>query len=140
MIIQRNFTKKLILYGLIGGTSALCDFLVFCGLVNLLHLHGLISNIISVHCGIILSFVLNRNFNFKKMDHALKRFLLFYCIGLFGLGLSSLILVIGNQMSLSIIFVKIFSIFFVAGIQFLLNNYITFRSTSVNMKEEYHHE
>ncbi|MDR1792561.1 MAG: GtrA family protein, partial [Bacteroidales bacterium] len=92
-IILKLFHKfrQLILYAIIGGISAGLDFVVF----TLLCKAGMIviaANIISIHCGIFCSFVLNRYFNFKVKDRALIRFLSFYVVGLIGLVFSTFLL------------------------------------------------
>ena len=87
----RNF----ILYGIIGGFCATLDFVIYSGLcyVNMNHLW---ANIISTHCGIFCSFLLNRSYNFKVKDKTGLRFLSFYIIGLIGLALSEGLLEIAS--------------------------------------------
>lgn len=54
-------------YGLIGGGCAALDGGVFALLHNMgLGVYG--ANAISVHCGILCSFFLNRRFNFRRTD------------------------------------------------------------------------
>ena len=90
-------------------------------------MNELAGNVISVHCGIFVSFILNRNYNFKKTDKTFKRAISFYIVGLCGLALSSLILMLGTSLKFEILYVKIFSVFFVALVQFIFNNFITFK-------------
>ena len=119
--------RELILYGMIGGFCSALDF----GIYTLLGLiiPFLIANIISVHCGIICSFLLNRNFNFKVKDKTKMRFLSFYLVGLSGLGISELLLwVFSTRMGLNHIAVKLATVVIVALYQFLLNKYITFKT------------
>lgn len=127
MVIDKTVLKQLLLYGVIGGISAGLDMGVFYGLNTLLAVNIYIANTISIHCGIILSFILNSRYNFKKTDKLTKRALAFYLTGLFGLLLSSLILSLGMKLQISINIIKLFSIFFVAGIQFIINKFFTFR-------------
>lgn len=126
-ILNRGFVQKFILYGIIGGISASFDYGVFFLLNSLLNVNEFVGNSISIHCGIFLSFILNRKYNFKKEDKVLKRFLQFYSTGLFGLILSNLIIAFGLKLEISIYAVKLFSIFIVAIVQFTINAYITFR-------------
>ncbi len=127
MKITKEFIRNLIIYGLIGGFSALLDWGVLALLHEVLGMNEFVANVISVHCGIFTSFMLNRHINYKKKDKTAKRFASFYVIGLLGLGLSSLILLGGRALEISVLWTKAFSVVFVAGVQFLLNNFLTFR-------------
>lgn len=117
--------RELILYGIIGGLCASLDF----GVYTLLSLWipFLWANIISVHCGIFCSFVLNRNYNFKVKDNTGKRFISFYLVGLAGLGLSELLIyLLTVKFEWHYIVAKLLTVFVVALFQFVLNKLITF--------------
>lgn len=120
--------RNLILYGLIGIFSAGIDFLVFYMLATILEVFYLIANIFSVTIGITISFILNRNYNFRVKDNVSKRFLMFTSVGLGGLLLSSALLYIFiDILTLDKVISKVLSIIFVVLIQFLLNTFITFK-------------
>lgn len=120
--------RELILYGLIGGLCASLDFGVYT--VLSLWIPFLWSNIISVHCGIFCSFVLNRNFNFKVKDNTGKRFLSFYLVGLAGLGLSELLIfILTDKFEWHYIVAKLLTVVVVALFQFAMNKLITFNKT-----------
>ena len=117
--------RELILYGIIGGLCASLDF----GVYTLLSLWipFLWANIISVHCGIFCSFVLNRNYNFKVKDNTGKRFISFYLVGLAGLGLSELLIILlTDKFEWHYIIAKLLTVVVVALFQFGLNKLITF--------------
>ena len=119
----RNF----ILYGLIGGTCAGIDFVIYTVLCYFGCNH-LISNIISTHCGIFCSFLLNSYVNFKVSDKLFRRFLSFYAIGLLGLALSEGILYLMVDMgAMNKIIAKLITVFVVALVQFFMNKFITFK-------------
>ena len=123
-----NKFRNLILYGIIGTLSAGIDFLVFYTLTTVWGFFYLTANIFSVSIGITISFILNRNYNFKVKDNISKRFVLFISVGLSGLLLSSALLYIFIDIfTLNKIISKILSIFLVVLMQFLLNTYITFK-------------
>jgi len=123
-----NKFRNLILYGIIGILSAGIDFLVFYMLATVLEVFYLIANIFSVGIGITISFILNRNYNFKVKDNTPKRFLIFFSVGLGGLILSSILLYIFiDIITLDKIMSKVLSIIFVVLIQFLFNTFITFK-------------
>ncbi|MFV0468544.1 MAG: GtrA family protein, partial [Dysgonomonas sp.] len=94
ILIHKLYTKyqTLIKYGIIGAISAGLDFVIYSFLTSHFVINYQIANVISVHCGIICSFLLNREYNFKVKDKLAKRFLSFYSVGLLGLGLSALLL------------------------------------------------
>ena len=121
--------RTLILYGLIGGFCAGLDFGVYTLLCHFDILPYLWANVISIHCGIICSFFLNRGVNFKVKDKPWLRFLSFYAIGLIGLGISELMLYLMVSIAgLNEIVCKLISIVVVALVQYVLNKYITFKS------------
>jgi len=119
--------RQLFLYGVIGGLSAFVDFCIYTLLCKI-GVPYLFSNVISVHCGIICSFLLNRQYNFKVKDKAKLRFLSFYVIGLIGLAISSGMLYLAiSYYHFNEIYSKILTIVVVALLQFVLNKFITFR-------------
>lgn len=126
--------RELILYSIIGGICASLDF----GIYTLLSLWipFLWANIISVHCGITCSFLLNRNLNFKVKDNTLKRFVSFYLVGLVGLGLSELLIyLLTNYFEWNHIIAKLLTIVAIALFQFTLNKFITFNKRKLVRNE-----
>lgn len=120
--------RNLILYGLIGGTCAFLDFIVYSGLCTVMPF--LVANIISTHCGIFCSFYLNRKYNFKVEDSILKRFLLFYSVGVLGLAFSEFLLdLMVNHFNVEKLVAKLVTIIVVALLQFIMNKFITFKTT-----------
>ena len=127
MKIDKQLFRQVVLYGIIGGASALLDFLLFSLMYVVIDINELIANIFSVHAGIAMSFILNSKFNFKKTDKVLFRAGAFYLTGLFGLALSGGMLWFGGIMDFPVLLVKFVSIFVVAAVQFTLNKLIAFR-------------
>lgn len=126
MKFDKTFWRNLILYGIIGAISAGLDAFVFYLLYQKAGINEFIANIISVHLGIFLSFFLNSRYNFQKTDQFKRRFFSFYLTGLFGLGLSTLILYFGGLLEINVMVTKIFSIVFVALVQFIINRVFAF--------------
>ncbi len=122
--------KEMILYGIIGATSAGVDTLLFHLLTSKLSVYSLYANIVSVIVGICISFTLNLFFNFKTKDHIGRRFLSFFLVGMFGLLLSEGILALGEHFSWNILWTKIASVIIVAAVQYVLNKFISFRKSS----------
>lgn len=118
----------LILYGIIGSFSSGLDFVIYTILVQVLGIHYLVANCISVLAGISTSFTLNRNYNFKVKDKTTRRFTIFLCVGLCGLMLSNAILYTCiNTFEMNKIVSKLLSIVLVVFFQFLVNKYLTFK-------------
>ncbi len=126
MKLDKAFWRNLILYGIIGAVSSGLDWVVFTLLFKYAHMNQFAANVISVHCGIFLSFFLNSRYNFHKTDQFKRRFTSFYLTGLFGLGLSELILWIGKELNWNVLLTKLFSIIFVALVQFIINRFVAF--------------
>ena len=120
--------QHLKLYGIIGTFSSGLDFAIYTLLVEIAEQQYIVANGISVLVGIVTSFCLNRKYNFKIEDHALKRFLIFLSVGLCGLGLSNIILYVCiDKLLMHKIISKVAAIVLVVFFQFLANKYITFK-------------
>lgn len=89
-LIQTLYTKyrNFVLYCVIGVLNTGLDIGVFV-LLDKLGVHYILAHVISYHCGIFCSFILNRQKNFKVKDKTLQRFLSFYLSSLVALLLSS---------------------------------------------------
>ena len=120
--------RNLILYGIIGCWTATLDFLIFTAFTQWTPIHYIIANIISCSTGILCSFLLNRKYNFKVTDHTMRRMIIFFSVGIFGMFLSSVILHFCiDDMHWNELVSKLASIIIVVIIQFFLNKYISFR-------------
>jgi len=125
--IYRRF-RHLFLYGVIGAFSAGLDFALFNFLVRIAGVQYILANSTSVVAGIVTSFILNRNYNFRVKDNTHRRFALFLTIGLCGMLLSNLILYLCvDIIKIDSIAAKVLSIVVVALLQFLANKFITFK-------------
>ena len=119
--------REMILYGIIGGGSALLDTLFYVLFTRVFTWPDLLSNFLSVNIGIAVSFCLNTYFNFKKHDRLKQRAVSFFCVGYAGLLLSTGLLFFGVQiLHFDDLLIKIVSIFIVAAFQFVLNKLITY--------------
>ena len=130
-IIKQYYSRfrNLILYGIIGGFCASLDFVIYTLLCHYDLVPFLWANVISIHTGIICSFILNRTFNFKIKDKTPQRFLSFYVVGLVGLAISEgMLYVMVTLGGWNELVCKLISIVIVALIQFVLNKYITFNT------------
>lgn len=120
-------SREFVLYSLIGLSGATLDFLIFNLLLYGLGTHYLLANLVGATSGIVNNFLLNRHFNFRKYDHALKRFIAFLAVGVFGLLVASILLYIGVDLfHWHPVLVKLATIFVVVVIQYSLNRFWTF--------------
>lgn len=120
--------KNLVWYGIIGGMSVVLDFIVFFVLTYFFPEYYLLANIVSVNCGIVNSFLLNRRYNFKVKDRFIFRFIVFYLVGMTGLLISSGILyLLVDRGGINLLVSKVMTIFVVTVFQFVLNKNVTFR-------------
>ena len=122
-IKYRNF----ILYCVIGVINTAVDLGVF-SLLCYTGLHYLVSNIISYHCGILCSFLLNSIINFKIKDKPVRRFLSFYGISLVAIAASEgMLYLFVSIWGLPSIVAKLISMVIIAICQFLFVKHFTFR-------------
>lgn len=132
-LIKRLYQKfrNLLLYGLIGSSSALLDFLIFTLLTEVFGVYYLVANCISVTCGLTNSFILNRKYNFKVTDKTLKRAIMFFVVGYCGLALNSTLLyVFVNYVHLATPISKLCAMAIEVLLQFIINSLVTFRKSN----------
>lgn len=120
--------RRPVLYALFGCVAAGSDLLLF----TLLTQAGLLgvrpANAVSVGCGILISFVLNRAFTFDVRDRPILRFASFLAVGVFGLLVSDL--TIAALIALAGLWpplAKLLSIPLVFVLQYNLNRLLSFR-------------
>lgn len=127
LLANKSLIREVFLYGVIGGSCALLDVLFYFTLTKSVGYNEFLSNLISVHAGMILSFFLNSYLNFRMTNNMLKRAISFFTVGYLGLLLSMFILWFGVQfLTLDDLVVKLASIVVVAAFQFVFNKIITF--------------
>lgn len=132
--------RQLLQYALIGITGVTWDLLTFILLTKYLLLPYLVANAVSVSLGIANNFFLNAFYNFKVRDRLMVRFLRFYSIGLFGLGLSTgLLFLLVQMLAAGPLAAKMLTVVFVALVQFYLNKTITFTDGEKHAKVIHHH-
>ncbi len=131
-LIKKVYKKfrNLILYGVIGSSSALLDFTIFTILTELFGVYYLVANCISVTCGLTNSFILNRKYNFKVTDKTLKRAVMFFFVGFCGLALNSALLYLFiTYVHLARPIAKLCAIVIEVLLQFTVNCLVTFKKT-----------
>ncbi len=123
----RLLARQLVGYAVFGGAGALTDLCVYFLLVRGLDSPAVGTNVVSVCCGISVSFLLNSRFNFKRTDRPTVRMMRFFTVGLSGLVLSTVLLaVLVRETDLVAQWAKLLTIPPVTLLQFLLNRGWTF--------------
>lgn len=116
-------------YVAIGTVATAVDMAIFFLFTDIVGLHYLPSNVISVFFGILTSYELNARYNFKKTNYRFKRFISFAVICLIGMGLGSLLLTAFYVwLDLPKFIAKIMSVMSAGVFQYFFNKNITFRS------------
>ncbi|SDQ09680.1 GtrA family protein [Quadrisphaera sp. DSM 44207] len=119
--------RELVLYGLIGGTSALLDLVVFLVLVGTTSISEVLATCLSVSVGIVTSFTLNARFNYRTSSHLVQRFAAFYAVGFLGVVMSAAILfLLHDKAGMAPWGAKVISIPAVVVTQFLVNRKVAF--------------
>lgn len=122
-----GISREFVLYGFIGLSGALLDFILYLFFYHTLAIPPGIASFISVSFGILNNFILNSRFNFKIKDHPFFRFLSFYTIGVAGAVLSAIIIIVlFNGLGLSAAVAKLITIVPVVILQFFLNKRFSF--------------
>ncbi len=122
----RNF----ILYCIIGVINTGVDFGVYT-VLTLCGMYYIAAHVISYHCGIVCSFLLNRYYNFKVKDKPMQRFASFYGISLVALVASAgLLYLFVDICALDKILGKLIATAIIVVVQFLLVKTFTFKKSA----------
>jgi len=124
---KKELFRELVLYGIIGGTTAAMDVILF-KVFTVIGIPLLVANFMSVSIAVGSSFFLNAKYNFKKTDNIHKRGAKFFTIGYFGWAIQTVILWIGvDHLGYQDLYVKICAVIVAAAIQYVLNKFLTFK-------------
>ena len=94
MIKDKEKAKNFIIYVIIGSLGGILEIVLFTMLRDYLHIHYIISNLISFSTTVILLYFLNGIFVFKSNVKILKSFVIFFVSRIFGFFLDSFVLTI----------------------------------------------
>jgi putative flippase GtrA len=123
---RKQDLKQFIFYAFIGLGGASIDYVLYALLVHL-DVHYLLANAISTCAGILFSFFVNLNYNFKSTDHLRYRFISFFTVGLLGLFLSTVLLkAFIHTLGMDPLIAKLATLVFILLFQYTLNRNITF--------------
>ncbi len=92
-IFKNKLLNQILKFGLVGGTAFVIDYVLLYFCTEFLHIHYLISSIISFTVSVIFNYILSIKWIFdvkKKQD--VKDFIIFIILSVIGLGINSLIM------------------------------------------------
>ena len=92
-IFKNKLLNQILKFGLVGGTAFVIDYVLLYFCTEFLHIHYLISSIISFTLSVIFNYILSIKWIFdvkKKQD--VKDFVIFIILSVIGLGINSLIM------------------------------------------------
>ncbi len=92
-IFKNKLLNQILKFGLVGGTAFAIDYVLLYFCTEFLHIHYLISSIISFTVSVIFNYILSIKWVFdvkKKQD--VKDFVIFIILSVIGLGINSLIM------------------------------------------------
>ena len=92
-IYKNKLLNQILKSGLVGGTAFVIDYVLLYFCTEFLHIHYLISSIISFTVSVIFNYILSIKWVFdvkKKQD--VKDFVIFIILSVIGLGINSLIM------------------------------------------------
>lgn len=114
-------------YATIGISGIILDTLIFTLLAYGLNVNPALATIISVSCAITNNFIWNARVTFKKRDHLLHRFLLFFGVGSAGIVASALVLLLfADVFAFNALAVKLISLPPIVLGQYFLNKHFSF--------------
>ena len=92
-IFKNKLLNQILKFGLVGGTAFVIDYVLLYFCTEFLHIHYLISSIISFTVSVIFNYILSIKWVFdvkKKQD--VRDFVIFIILSVIGLGINSLIM------------------------------------------------
>mgnify|MGYP000327920179 CR=1 FL=1 len=92
-IFKNKLLNQILKFGLVGGTAFVIDYVLLYFCTEFLHIHYLISSIISFTVSVIFNYILSIKWVFDvKNKQDVKDFVIFIILSVIGLGINSLIM------------------------------------------------
>ena len=135
--IKKDLLRNIFLYIIIGMLASISDFLVFIFFTNF-ELPIYITNALSNGTGLLISFTLNRKYNFKISSKRNERFIKFASVSIVNYISNTTIIYILHNYKFNLVLAKIISMGISAIFQFLLVNFWVFaRQEKTNFCRKY---
>ena len=108
---MKKLINQILKFGLVGVIATIIDFIVLYILTDFLHIHYLISSIISFTVSVIFNYILSIKWVFEVNHKQTKKdFIIFVVLSIIGLGINSLIMyLMVDKLYIHYMFTKIFA-------------------------------
>lgn len=113
-------------YIIIGGTSALCELMLFT-IFQIIGMSIFISNISSVIISTIINYLLNKFWAFKSQTRSIKSLVLYIGLFIFNITFSSQFIVILSNVGVKSIVTKFISMILITCWNFILYKKVVFK-------------
>lgn len=113
-------------YIIIGGTSALCELMLFT-IFQIIGMSIFISNISSVIISTIINYLLNKFWAFKSQTRSIKSLVLYIGLFIFNITFSSQFIVILSNVGVKSIVAKFISMILITCWNFILYKKVVFK-------------
>jgi putative flippase GtrA len=123
LIMLRTHLARFAVYCVIGACAFAVDYSLFLALYRT---NLYLANIVGISAGIVVSFTLNRKYNFRKSDALAGRAVKFVAVALTGMAISTASIWLLVRAGLDARLAKAISMVVVFGFQFLANSFWTF--------------
>jgi len=130
-MINKDLLRNIYLYILIGGAASISNYICFIALINL-NSSIYINNAVATCIGIIISFTLNRKYNFRVIDKKRERFLKFILISSINYIFSTCFIYIFHNYGVNLWLAKLISMAMMVVYQFVFVNFWVFSKTTKN--------
>jgi putative flippase GtrA len=130
-MINKDLLRNIYLYILIGGAASISNYICFIALINL-NSSIYINNAVATCIGVIISFTLNRKYNFRVIDKKRERFLKFILISSINYIFSTWFIYIFNNYGVNLWMAKLISMAMIVVYQFIFVNFWVFSKTTKN--------
>lgn len=132
IIKKYPFLRQLVKFIMVGFVNLTIDFALYLFCTRILHLHYLISNIISFTGATVNSYILNKKWTFRDTSANIKvQYLKFYIANGIGLGINQILLyILVDHFHFFDIFSKCVAVVIVTFWNFFINKFWTFKNKS----------
>ena len=126
IIESKNNIIQFSKYIIIGGTSAICELLLFT-IFDMLEISIVISNISSVIIATIINYLLNKFWAFKSQKASIKSLVLYIALFIFNITFSSQFIVFVSNAGVNGIVAKLISMILITCWNFVLYKKVIFK-------------
>ena len=130
-MINKDLLRNIYLYILIGGAASISNYICFIALINL-NSSIYINNAVATCIGLIISFTLNRKYNFRVIDKKRERFLKFILISSINYIFSTWFIYIFSNYGVNLWLAKLISMAMMVVYQFIFVNFWVFSKNTKN--------